>query len=221
MAAVGFAIGAVALIGAGAFARAPLPTVDTRDPAAAGDLVALMRAGEHGSWVVNFDFTRTLANGSVLRERASEGRSGRLHVLVSGPSMTIDTGAKSYACAVAAELSGCRQSTVGTTLPASEVLRIAIDAGAYDVVRRPDTTIAGHPARCFRVRATGQGGLPDIGVETDRCFGAGGIPLRISVVRPPGIVDRQIATSVLPHATLHDVEALARSGAAEHATGQR
>ena len=89
------------------------------------------------------------------------------------------------------------------------MVRVVVAAGAYDVVRPPDTTIAGVTARCFRMRATGQGSLPDFGVETDLCFSDEGIPLRLLVVRPPGTVDEQVATAVRRRATPPQVKALA------------
>jgi len=101
------------------------------------------------------------------------------------------------------------------------VVRIAVATGAYDVVRTSDTTIAGLRAHCFRMRATGQGSLPDFGVETNRCLSGEGIPLRLFVVRPPRNVTEQAATSVRPRATPAQVEALAASFARAPATPQR
>ena len=69
-----FLLMAIVVMCAAAFATAPLPAVVARDPAAARDLVALMRSGERGGWIVTYDFTRTLANGRVLRQRGTEGR---------------------------------------------------------------------------------------------------------------------------------------------------
>lgn len=211
IAARGFSVAAVALVAAVAFSSAPLPAVRVRDPAAARNLVALMRAGEHGGWIVSYDYTRTLTDGKVLREGISEGRAESLHVLISGASMSIEQGARSYQCANTGARSGCLQSDGGTGLPQSEVMRVVVGTGAYDVVREPDETIAGLRARCFRVRATGHGGLPDLGVQTDRCLSASGVTLRMVRVRPPGIVEEQVATAVRLHATTHDVDALARS----------
>jgi hypothetical protein len=71
------------------------------------------------------------------------------------------------------------------------------------------------------MRATGQGSLPDFGVETYRCLTAEGIPLRFFVARPPGNVDEQVATSVRPGASPARVKALAASFAPERAGGQR
>ena len=217
----GFAVAAIVVLSAVASARAPLPAVDIRDPAAARDLVALMRAGERGSWIASYDFTRTLANGRTLRESRREGRTPELHVLIGGSVMTIDQGDRSYDCTLVGERSGCKESIAGATLPPSEVLRVAVSVGAYDVVRRPDTTIAGIRARCFQVLATGHGGLPDLGVETDQCLSASGISLRQTVVRPPGIVDEEVATAVQQSATNADLDALAASFAPNPLNAQR
>ena len=101
------------------------------------------------------------------------------------------------------------------------MVRVAVATGAYDVVRSPDTRIAGLRGRCFRMRATGEGSLPDFGVETDRCFSDAGIPLRLFVVRPPGNVNEQVATAVQPRATPAQIEALAASFARAPARPQR
>jgi hypothetical protein len=206
-----FSLVAVVLLGVVAVARAPLPEIYTNDPAAARDLVALMKVGERGSWIVSYDFTRTLANGRVLREAMSEGRSPTLHVVITGSSMTIDRSNGSYDCAVVGARTGCERTSRRPSLPASEVLRVAVSLGAYDVVREPGKTIAGMRAQCFRVRATGGGGLPDLGVETELCLSRGGIVLRRAVVRPPGDVDEEVASSVRVGTTRAAVDALARS----------
>ena len=217
----GLVLAAIALVSTAASARAPLPAVLVRDPAAARDLVALMRAGEQGRWIVRYDFARTLADGRVLRQRASEGRSSSWHVVITATAMTLERGARSYVCDLVGNQSECKKASSAAALPESEVVRVAVAAGAYNVVRRPDATIAGLPARCFRMRATGQGSLPDFGVETDRCLTESGIPLRLIVVRPPGNVDEQVATSVRPGASAALVQALAASFAPEPAGSER
>ena len=73
--------------------------------------------------------------------------------------------------------SQCLESSGGGVLPASEVTRVAIATGAYEVSRLPDTVIAGNDAHCFLVRATGHGILPDLGVETRTCLAGDGVAL--------------------------------------------
>lgn len=216
-----FLVAAIVMLVTVVFASAPVPETDRRDPAAARDLVALMRAGERGHWIASYDFTRTLENGRALRERMREGRTPALHVVINGSAMTVEHRDRTYECNLLHDRSGCQQATVGTSLPASEVLRIAVAAGAYSVVDRPGETIAGMQARCFRARATGRGGLPGLGVETEQCFAADGVPLRQVVVRAPGVVDEQVATSVRRRVTTGAVDALAKTFAPKPAGTQR
>ena len=136
--------------------------------------------------------------------------------------MTIERGNLTYSCALLGNRSGCSKTADHAALPESEVVRVAVAAGAYDVVAMHDATIAGVRARCFRMRATGQGSLPDFGVETDRCLSDEGIPLRLFVVRPPGNVNEQVATSsIRRRATTAQVKALTAAFASETAAGQR
>ena len=73
-----------------------------------------------------------------------EGRRGALHVLVSGTAMTVERGDRTYDCnLVAGGVAVHATSAAGTLLPASEVLRVAVPAGAYGVSRVPGATIAG------------------------------------------------------------------------------
>src|SRR5438128_1432094 len=101
----GFSLVAIGLVIAAAFARAPLPhtrapalAIPANDPAAARELVALMRAGERGRWIVEYDFTRRLAGGRVLREQGNEGRSDGWHVVITGTAMTIEHGDETSSC---------------------------------------------------------------------------------------------------------------------------
>jgi hypothetical protein len=212
----GFSLAAIGLLCTVAFARAPRPDVRVAVPAgpagdraAARDLVALMRAGERGRWIVRDDFTRRIADGRVLRQPGAEGRSGGWHVVITGTAMTVEHGEESSSCDLVGAEYGCRQDASGRSLPESTVVQVVVDTGSYTVVRRPDTTIAGVRARCFRMRGTGQGSLPDFGAQTDRCLSDDGIPLRLVVVRPPGIVEEHLATAVAAGATTRQVKALA------------
>lgn len=215
-----FSLAAVVLFGAVSVARGPLPVVETRDPLAARDLVALMRVGERGSWLVRYDFTRTLAGGRALQQPMSEARNPSLHVLISGTAMTVERGGRVYDCNLVSDRSSCRESTVGRVLPASAVLRVAVSVGAYDVSRRPSTTVAGHPAQCFRVLATGRGQLTDIGTETDVCLSSGGVPLSQRVVRLSRDVDERVARAVQRPVSARAIKALERSFALNAALGQ-
>jgi hypothetical protein len=205
-----FAIAAVALFGTAAVAREPRAPAPVPDARAARELVTLMRTGERGSWLVTYDFTRTLAGGRSLHETMREGRSAGLHALVSGSSMTFERGTHEYQCNVVGTRSECTESATGTFLPAWAVLRVAVRVGAYGVAREPGETIAGDRASCFRVATTGSGYLSDLGTESEVCLARDGISLRQRIVRSSGDVDERVARSVRRRAGTGAVEALIR-----------
>ena len=219
MAAGVFSLAAVVLLGAVGIARSPAPAAE-RDPAAARDLVALMRVGERGSWLARYDFTRTLANGRALRQPMSEARNSAVHVLISGSAMTVERGNREFDCNLVGERVACHESTTGRLLPASTVLRVAVSVGAYEVSPRPSATIAGQSAQCFRVLGSGGGQLSDIGTETDMCLSASGVPLSQRVVHPTGAVDERVARSIEAPAPTRTIEALRRSFGPDGALGQ-
>ena len=214
-----FSLAAIGVLLTAGLASSPALPIPAPDPGAARELVALMHAGEGKSWLITYDFTRTLANGRRLRQTMQEGRSPKLHVLTAGSAMTIETPTHTYSCTLVAAGSACHEETTGRTLPESDVLRVAIAAGAYGVTRQAGATIAGARARCFRVLATGRGGLPDVGVETDVCLAPDGITLRDRVARATGDVDERTARVVRRDVSTADVEELARGFDPEHAQG--
>ena len=195
---VAVAFGAVGLACTAGLTDAPAaaPVVSRPDPAAARELVALMRAGEHTSWLATYDFTRTLPGGSELRQVMREGRTPSLHVLYSGTAMTVERGNRTYVCNLVADRSSCDATPGGRALPASEVLRVAVSTGAYAVSRLPTWRIAGQPSRCFRVFAVGPATLPDLGTDTDTCLFTDGVPSSQRIVRTTGTIDERVARSV-------------------------
>jgi hypothetical protein len=192
-------------------APGPTPVVNRPDPAAARELVALMRAGEGASWLVTYDFTRTLPNGSKLRQVMREGRTPALHVLASGSAMTVERGNQTYVCNLVANRSSCDATPGGRALPASEVLRVAVSVGAYAVRPLPGRVVAGQKSRCFRVFATGSATLPDLGTDTDMCVFTDGVPSSQRIVRTTGVVDERVARSVKRGVATSAIEALERS----------
>jgi hypothetical protein len=210
---VAVALAAIALVCTVGVAHSPAPTpvVNRPDPAAARELVALMRAGEGTSWLATYDFTRTLANGSELRQVMREGRTPSLHVLTSGSAMTVERGNQTYVCNLVEDRSSCDTTPGGRALPASEVLRVAVSAGAYAVRRLPEQVIAGQSSRCFRVFAVGPAALPDLGTDTDMCLFPDGVPSSQRIVRTTGAVDERVARSVNRGVSTSAVEALERS----------
>ena len=138
VAALLFAIGAIALLVTTGVTGAPSLPRPEPDAAALRDLVALMRAGERGRWSATYDFTRTLADGRSLGEVMREARAPQLHVLMAGTSMTIESPHRAYDCTLIEVRTGCTESDSSQVLPESEVLRFAVDAGVYGVSRPPE-----------------------------------------------------------------------------------
>jgi len=216
-----FSLAGIGVLLTAGLTSSPAVPLPEPDPGAARALVALMRAGEGQSWLSTYDFTRTLADGRRLRQTMQEGRSPELHVLAAGSAMTIQGPTRTYSCTLVDTGSACHQQATGRTLPESEVLRVAIAAGAYGVTRQAGATIAGEPASCFRVLATGRGGLPDVGVETDVCLAPDGIALRDRVVRATGAVDERTVRAIRRDVTTAEVEQLARGFDPESGSGPR
>ena len=203
-------VAALVMLGTVGSARRPTHNLNRADRGAARDLVAGMRQGERGHWLVTFEFTRKLANGRVLTQAMHEGRVPSLRVLTSGTSMTVEKRAEHFDCNLVGERSECSPTATGRVLPPSEVLRVSVAAGAYGVERRPAETIAGERARCFRVRATGPATIPDLGAATDLCVSDDGIVLRQRVEKASGDVDERVARSVRRGVTMRAIEAVIR-----------
>ena len=112
-----FSLAAIGVLLTAGFTTSPTSPLPQPDPGAARELVALMRAGEGKSWLITYDFTRTLANGRQLRQPMQEGRSRRLHVLTAGSAMTIESPTRTYSCTLVGTGSACHEATTGRTLP--------------------------------------------------------------------------------------------------------
>ena len=128
------------------------PPAARRDPKAAADLVALMQRGERATFVADYVFTRSNGPGPVFSSDYSEARNRRFHVTRSGSSLDIDSANRHYDCELVDDQPSCSASPLVKTVPASEVLRIAVALGAYDVVATGDRDVNGEPTRCFQVR---------------------------------------------------------------------
>jgi hypothetical protein len=209
IAAGAFGLTAVVVLATVGPVRTSVPAVAARDRRAARDLETLMRAGELDNWSVSYQFIRTLPDRAVMRETMQEARDRSIHVLRAGSAMTIDTGDRSYDCNLTGAQFVCTESGAGPVLASSEVLRVAVSVGAYNVNAAAPAIIAGTRARCFRVLATGHGELPDFGVETDLCLTAAGVPLRQRIMRTTGDVDERVARTFTNRVTAHTIDAIA------------
>ncbi|GIU90285.1 MAG: hypothetical protein KatS3mg010_1384 [Acidimicrobiia bacterium] len=76
-----------------------------------------------------------------------------------------------------------RQGTTGGHSRRPDVVRTVVALRTYAVAPRPDETLAGERARCFRVLAV-RGVLPALGTETVYCLAEDGLPLRRRVAGP-------------------------------------
>ena len=175
-----WAVTAVAVLGALALATVTDPLAAVRDPVAARDAIALMQAGEHATYVAEYAYTRADLHGRKYTSTEYDVRGPKGTLTRNGTSLAIDWNGQGSDCTMASAKPSCLARPVASGLPESEVLRVAVDAGIYDVTRAPDTTIAGEPARCFVIRAHRlDKQLPnDFGSESDMCFDARGVPLR-------------------------------------------
>jgi len=172
------------------------PLAARRDPAAAADLVALMQRGERATFVADYVFTRSHGPGPVFSSDYSEARDRRFHVTRSGSSLDIDSATRHYDCELVDDQPSCSTSPLVKTVPASEVLRIAVALGAYDVVSTGDRDINGEATRCFQVRAHDQDhALTGLGFETDTCYTPDGI--RADTRVRTDVVERWVARRIV------------------------
>ena len=172
------------------------PLAARRDPKAAADLVALMQRGERATFVAQYLFTRSNGPGAVFSSDYSEARNQRFHVMRSGSSLDIDSANRHYDCELVDEKPSCSTSPLVKTVAASEVLRIAVALGAYDVVSTGDRDVNGEPTRCFQVRTRDENhALPGLGFETDTCYTPDGI--RADTRVRSDVVERWVARRIL------------------------
>jgi hypothetical protein len=164
------------------------------------DLLTFARRSERSSWLVDFDFTRTLANGQHLTQRVTEANRPPIHIASSASSVTVDFGDRVASCTTTGTgAPQCIEQKEGATLASWEVYREVIRLGAYGVERRADRTIAHEQAHCFTLVARGSA-WPQLGAQTEQCYASDGIPLR-SEVRRGGAVDAREAVRVNRRAT--------------------
>jgi hypothetical protein len=194
VAASALALTAGALLVVTAVSHVALPPLALNDPRAAVRLYKLMQRGEHATYIVDYAFTR-----GGFRSTETDARTRGVHLSRSGTTLLIQRNGIAYDCELAEEQSGCqRLGPVGQSLPDSEVMRVANLAGAYNIVRTSDRTIAGERAECFRITATASNHvLEDVGGEEDACYASDGIPLRTRLSGPSTHPTERVAQDVL------------------------
>jgi len=160
-----------------------------RDDRARRELLALARRQDRASWLVEFDFTRTLANGEQLREAVTEANRPPVHVLSSGTTVTVDFGARTASCTNTDKGPKCIEQADDPSLASSAVYREVTALGAYRVERLSGATFAGEPARCFALAAVARP-WPQLGDRTEQCYARDGVPLHSSIRRGQGVDSR-------------------------------
>lgn len=149
------------------------------------ELTRLLDAGERASWIVEYDYARTLAGGRTTTARVSHARGDRVRVTRDATSADVVLGRTAYHCTVAGGEVQClaMPRDERPALSTADVVRTVVDLRAYAVARLPDETLAGERARCFRVLAV-RGLLPALGSETVYCLADDGVLLRRRVAGP-------------------------------------
>jgi hypothetical protein len=196
VAASALALTAGALLVVTAVSHVALPPLALNDPRAAVRLYELMQRGERATYIVDYAFTR---GDGGFRSTETEARARGVRLSRSGTTLLIQRNGIAYDCELAEERSGCqRLGPVGRSLPDSVVMRVANLAGAYNIIRTGDRTIAGEQAECFRMTATGASHvLQDVGNEEDACYASDGIPLRTRLSGPSTHPTERVAQDVL------------------------
>jgi len=180
------------------------------DEQALVELTRLLDSGERSSWIVEYDYRRTLVGGRTSTARVSHARGERVRITRDATSADVMLGSTGYRCTIVDAEVQCL-AVPGRERPAlstADVVRTVVDLRTYAVARLPDETLAGERARCFRVVAV-RGLLPALGGESAYCFADDGVPLRRRVSGPVRI-DEWVAVRVERDPRRERYEALLR-----------
>ncbi len=164
------------------------------DRSARRDLLTLARKREQADWLVEFRFTRTLANGQHLDQRIVEANRPPLHVVSSSSALTVDFGDHTTSCSSTPDGPKCIDEKSDPALALSAVYREVTRLDAYRVERSAARDVAGEPAQCFRLVATGRA-WPQLGDRTEQCYTDDGVPVWSQLVRASA-VDTRVAQRV-------------------------
>jgi hypothetical protein len=204
-------VGVLALAAAALATLVPVATsfsssATEADTTARRDLLALAQHRERGNWLVEFRFTRTLANGRHLDQQVVEANRPPVHVSSSPTAVTVDFGDHVASCSATADGPQCVDEKSQPALALSVVYREVTRLGAYDVERAADRTVAGAHARCFRLVASGRP-WPQLGDSTEQCYADDGVPVWSELVRA-GARDTRVAQRVERNVSAKTVSAL-------------
>jgi hypothetical protein len=177
-----------------------------RDTTARRDLLALARRREQGNWLVDYRFTRTLANGQHLDQQTTEANRPPVHVTSSSTAVTVDFGDHTASCTSTADGPKCIDEKSGPALALSAVYAEVTRLGAYHVERAPARQVANETAQCFRLVAGGRA-WPQLGDSTEQCYADDGVPLWSELVRASAR-DTRVAQRVERDVSAKSVSAL-------------
>ncbi len=162
---------------------ASAPSSAISDMAAAAQLIALMRVGEHSNYIVDYTFTRVRSDGRRLPSPLTEARYGDAQFSRGSGTLTMQLPETLYTCGLVEGAPSCLKKNERASVPLSEVVEAAVAGGAYEVVHVPVAMIVGERAECFVIRArVASNELPGLGRETSLCLAGDGVPLRTRVL---------------------------------------
>ncbi|HET9730389.1 MAG TPA: hypothetical protein VFR41_13240 [Acidimicrobiia bacterium] len=186
---------AAGLLTTAAIAHAPIPPVPRNDPHAMADLIALLRRGEHATYLIQETFARHTNRGGFSVD-ISEARTTGLLVRRSGDTLHLETARSQYDCSLLSGKPDCQGGgPMPLALPPSETIGVVTALGGYDVTRIGSSRIAGERVLCFRLTHAAGNPLPELGEQTDQCLTGDGVPLGVRTSGPLG-VDDWVVTSL-------------------------
>lgn len=166
-------------------------------------------------WLIRYDFTRRLRNGSTLDLRVTELNRPPDHLSVGLGGISGRVGGRTVVCEEVGGRSICvpegpaASFEEGLAAQLSE-LRDVLEPPAkwYAVEDGGIRRLAGEPARCFVLRRVADVFSPPYGERAEYCFATSdGVPLHNRVERREG-VDQRLARAVTRQVTDADIAAL-------------
>lgn len=167
------------------------------------------------AWLIRYDFTRRLSNGSTLDLRMIELNRPPDHLLVGLGGVSGRVGGRTVVCEEVGGRSVCAPEGPAASFEeelAAQLseLRDVLEPPAkwYAVDDGGTRRLAGEPARCFRLRRVADVFSPPYGERAEYCFATSdAAPLLNRVERREG-VDQRLAREVTRQVTDADIAAL-------------
>jgi hypothetical protein len=202
------AVAVAVLGGGGSEAVAPRPVVTTApggvpEPVLRQEFLDAYEGSRRATWLITYDFTRRLRNGSKLDLSVTELNRPPDHLIVGLGGLKGQVGGREVICDDIDEKTVCAPE--GTAVPFEEELAAQVSE-LRDVLQPPakwyavegggDLKVAGETARCFTLRRVAAVFSPPYGERAQYCFAtADGAPLLNRVERREG-TDQRLARQV-------------------------